>query len=497
MKTMKNTMSSIKFRSILFVVAGFVFLPSCKKYLEKEPDNRAKLDTPEKVSQLLGRAYPGANYIPFIETSTDNVGDIGSGDAGSPDLNVTNADAFFFKDTRSTSEDTPEWYWFACYHAIAACNQALETIGQASNQNAYTAQKAEALVARAYAHFMLVNIFAKFYDPATAASDPGIPYVTEPEKNFIKQYSRGTVASVYASIEKDLLEGLPYLDDKSYSVPKYHFTKSAANAFAARFYLYKKDYQKVIQYGTQAVPNNDFLSNLRPWNTEYSTIGLNEIAPRYAKATENANLLLAETNSYWFRTNILARYAMTPAVRDQILRNEPVTGGQWAFATGFYVENHIVVPKINEYFVRVSVNADFGNGYVMVPLFTVEEVLFNLAEAYAYTNQFNNAIALLNTYLSTRIVSYNPSVHNLTVSKINSAWGTTNTQVGLINTVLAYKRTEFVHEGLRWFDILRYKIPVVHRTILGETFTLGPTDPHRLFQIPASAKQSGIEQNPR
>lgn len=494
---MKNTMSTIKIKHLLFIVAGFVFLPSCNKYLEKEPDNRATLDTPEKVSQLLGKAYPGANYIPFIETSTDNVGDIGSGDAGSPDLNVTNADAFFFRDTRSVGEDTPEFYWFACYHAIAACNQALETISKVSNPNAYTAQKAEALVARAYAHFMLVNIFAKFYDPATAASDPGIPYVTEPEKNFIRQYSRGTVASVYANIEKDLLEGLPYIDDKSYTVPKYHFNKSAVNAFAARFFLYKRDYQKVIQYGSQAVPNNDFASNLRPWNTEYSTIGLNEIAPRYAKATENANLLLAETNSYWFRTNSFARYAMTPTVAAQLLRTAPVAGGDWAFATGSYTENHTIVPKIDEYFVRVSVNADIGNGYVMVPLFTVEEVLFNLAEAYTYTNQFNSAIALLNTYLSTRIVSYNPSTHNLTTDKINSAWGTSNTQQGLINTILSYKRSEFVHEGLRWFDILRYQIPVVHRTVLGETFTLGANDPRRVFQIPATAKQSGIEQNPR
>jgi starch-binding outer membrane protein, SusD/RagB family len=494
---MKNIMSTIKIKRLLFIVAGFIVLPSCNKFLEKEPDNRATVDTPEKVSQLLGKAYPGANYIPFIETSTDNVGDIGSGDAGSPDLNVTNADAFFFRDTRSVGEDTPEFYWFACYHAIAACNQALESISKVKNPNAYTAQKAEALVARAYAHFMLVNIFAKFYDPATAASDPGIPYVTEPEKNFIRQYSRGTVASVYANIEKDLLEGLPYIDDKSYSVPKYHFNKAATNAFAARFFLYKKDYQKVIQYGSQAVPNNDFLSNLRPWNTEYSTIGLNEIAPRYAKATENANLLLAETNSYWWRTNSFARYAMTPSVTAQLLRTVPVVGGDWAFAIGSYTENHTIVPKIDEYFVRVSVNADIGNGYVMVPLFTVEEVLFNLAEAYTYNNQFNNAIALLNTYLSTRIVSYDPSANNLTTAKINSYWGTSSTQQGLINTILAYKRSEFVHEGLRWFDILRYKIPVVHRTVLGETFTLGATDPHRLFQIPPTAKQSGIEQNPR
>jgi hypothetical protein len=174
----------------------------------------------------------------------------------------------------------------------------------------------------------------------------------------------------------------------------------------------------------------------------------------------------------------------------------PVAGGQWAFATGYYAENHIIVPKFNEYFVRVSVNADIGDGYEMIPLFTVEDVLFNLAEAYAYTNQFDKAIALLNTYLSTRIVSYSSS-NIITAAKINAYWGTSNTQQGLIKTILAYRRSEFVEEGLRWFDILRYKIPVVHQTIAGETYTLGPDDPHRLFQIPASAKQSGIEQNPR
>ncbi|MGH2566361.1 MAG: RagB/SusD family nutrient uptake outer membrane protein, partial [Ginsengibacter sp.] len=40
----------------------------CNKFLEKEPDNRAKLDSPEKVSELLGTAYPQANYQPFAET---------------------------------------------------------------------------------------------------------------------------------------------------------------------------------------------------------------------------------------------------------------------------------------------------------------------------------------------------------------------------------------------------------------------------------------------
>jgi hypothetical protein len=132
----------------------------------------------------------------------------------------------------------------------------------------------------------------------------------------------------------------------------------------------------------------------------------------------------------------------------------------------------------------------------MVPLFTVEEVLFNVAEAYAYLGQSNDAIALLNTYLSTRIVSYNSS-YTLTAAKINSFYGTTDIQQGLIKAILDYRHSEFVHEGLRWFDILRYKIPVVHTSSTGETFTLSADDPRRLFQIPPTAKQSGVEQNPR
>ena len=30
---------------------------------------------------------------------------------------------------------------------------------------------------------------------------------------------------VYEMIEKDLLEGLPLIEDKAYTVPKYHFNK--------------------------------------------------------------------------------------------------------------------------------------------------------------------------------------------------------------------------------------------------------------------------------
>ncbi|MGK2862113.1 MAG: RagB/SusD family nutrient uptake outer membrane protein [Chitinophagaceae bacterium] len=480
----------------LLLTLGF----SCKKYLDKIPDNRAILNTPEKVSQLLGTAYPQGNYQAFAETMSDNVADIGAGGSD----NVIH-DPFYFIDTKENQQDSPEFYWYSCYSAIAAANQALQTINQSANPNDYIAQKGEALVARAYAHFMLVNFFSKFYDASTASSSMGIPYVTEPENVFIKQYDRKTVQFVYDMVEKDLLEGIPLIQDRIYNVPKFHFNIAAAYAFATRFYLFKKDYAKVIQYANLAVPGNNFAANLRGWNSTYKNItDVTELFKIYAKATENANLLLVETSSLWSRYYYTSRYGVDENKQSQIFpRPDRLTGGNFAYSLYSVGDVHKLVPKINEYFVKISVNAEIGLPYVMVPLFTVEEVLFNRAEAYTYLNNFNDAIADLNTFASKRINNYSPVTHNITEAKINSTFGTTNIKDGLIQAILYYKRAEFVHEGMRWFDILRYKLPVTHATspdpsgAVTVLATLAPDDPRKALQIPQSTSLAGLQANPR
>ncbi|NHW59565.1 RagB/SusD family nutrient uptake outer membrane protein, partial [Escherichia coli] len=68
----------------------------------------------------------------------------------------------------------------------------------------------EALLVRAYLHFMLVNIWAEAYSPNSTAL--GIPYVTQPEKKALPEYKRLTVAQVYDKIEEDLLLGLAAVD---------------------------------------------------------------------------------------------------------------------------------------------------------------------------------------------------------------------------------------------------------------------------------------------
>jgi len=66
-------------------------LAGCSKYLEKSPDNRTELNSPEKVSQLLGTAYPQGNYMGFAEAMSDNVADKGVGT-----VDITNATSYVF-----------------------------------------------------------------------------------------------------------------------------------------------------------------------------------------------------------------------------------------------------------------------------------------------------------------------------------------------------------------------------------------------------------------
>ena len=67
----------------------------------------------------------------------------------------------------------------------------------------------------------------------------------------------------------------------------------------------------------------------------------------------------------------------------------------------------------------------------------------------------------------------------------------------LVKTCLQMRRAEFVHEGLRWFDILRYELPVTHRKNTGEEFVLNEDDLRKVLQLPSEVTLSGLELNPR
>ncbi|MDB5261943.1 MAG: hypothetical protein JWQ14_1224 [Adhaeribacter sp.] len=476
------------------ILCSLASLAGCEKYLEQPVDQRTQLNTVEKVSELLATAYPKADYATFTEAMSDLAMDKGNG----PVLNEEkNRNPYFFQDVITRDEGTPNYYWNSCYAAIAAANHALEAIDQAANAADYQAQKGEALVARAYSHFMLVTLFAKVYNPATAASDPGIPYVTAPEKIVMGQYDRRTVAYVYEQIEKDLTEGLPLLNNNAYRIPKYHFNTAAAHAFATRFYLFKKDYKKVVQHANQAFPGGNIGPSLRPWVRVYNTLTVNEMLATYTRATETANLLLTETNSVWARNYGRYRYGLATPIVNALLTGTNVTGTSWAYPLYTQGDDNWLVLKFNEHFVRESANANFGDAYTIFPLFTAEEVLFNRAEANLELGNLEAARTDINLYASTRIENYNAAAHNITNIKLRNYYGTTNVKEGLLNALLDFKAAEFVQEGMRWFDILRHNITVEHPVVGGQTITLKPDDPRRVIQLPQEVVLAGIEQNPR
>lgn len=489
---------------IYMLVAGAVTgVSSCKKFLETLPDNRTVVTTPEQVAQLLTSAYPQSIYIPFIEAMSDNAEDKGNTTLyADPNTNAVNAQSYKWEVVQFQENDSPEGYFHSCYNAIAAANQALE-YASGPDSSKYRAHRGEALLARAYAHFMLVTLYAKAYDPATAASDPGIPYVTAVEKRAFVNYDRGTVQSVYENIERDLNAGLPLIEDKLYGdAPKFHFTQQAAHAFAARFYLFKRDYNQVIAHASQVFGSAVISNLLRNWNgtsatsnpVGYSGLAYYGLQTIYTKATESSNILLQEAKTKWGFSYYSYRYGYGNNLQAMFYSAPNVTNGYLAIPYNTYgaTPQYYNVPKFYEN----------TKEYAVIPLLSMEEVLFNRAEAYARTGNFAAAVTDLNTWISKNVRNYSAATHNITTVKaVNfydpGATGTADTAGSLVKANLFFKRVTYIHEGLRWFDVLRLKLPVKHEFFNGGSDSLPPDDNRRLLQLPQEVVNAGMELNPR
>lgn len=487
--------------TLLFAIGVFTF-SSCEKFLEQEPDMRTTINSVDKVKALVATAYPTANYYTFTEAASDNADDKGPLGQSVQAYEINRGPYMFEETTEETGTDSPSFYWNRTYEAIAAANHALAAIEENDWGIESLPYKGEALLCRAYAHFMLVTLFSHAYDPATATNYPGIPYLTEPGKVVQAQYDRKTVAYVYEMIEKDLEEGLPLITDAAYEVPRFHFNLAAANAFAARFYLFKREYEKVIKHADRVVPAGNYRNSLREWIAVYNGWQTEEMRVNYTRTNEPANLLLAQGTSWWGRRYYYYRFGLTFNLNRTLMTVANVTGKAWGQRTSSYSSStNIQHNKFNDFRVY-STGTTFSNR-IMAPLLSTEEALFNRAEAYANLSQFDKALADLNLYASKRINGYNDVTDQVTYAKLKSFYGTADEKDGIVKAVLDFKRAEFIQEGLRWLDILRHKIPVTHKVLetdgitVAETITVEADDPRRMFQLPPEVTLAGIEQNPR
>jgi len=481
----------------ILLLTPAVYLSACNKQLGKLPDNRAVITNVDQVTQLLTSAYPHAIYAPFTEPMSDNSEDKGAAPAtADPESYQINSQAYRFQDVTTVRFDSPTAYWDSCYRAIATANLALTYCNGPDSAN-FAAQKGEALVCRAYAHFMLVCLFAKPYNPSTAATDLGIPYVTAPQTSVFQKYTRGTVASVYANIESDLTRGLALIQDKIYgTAPKFHFTQQAAHAFASRFYLFKGDYNQVIAHSSAVFGTADPATLIRDQVTLYNTLQYQQLTVNYVSSTNNANILLQEAQSNYFDNYASYRYGYGLGTYNNVINGGNVTHGSYAVITYGATPQVFNFPKWSPYNVGPASN---NIRYGLFPLFSMEEVLMNRAEAYAWVGNYDAAVADLNAWVSKNINNYNPATNNVSVASAD-AWYQTPDNISLILAALDFKRVTYMQEGLRWFDNIRLGFTIYR--FAGSDFntlvdSISPSDKRRVLQLPAEAVAAGLELNPR
>ncbi len=480
-----------RYSKIYLCLITLVIVSGCDKYLEETPDNRVELNTPQKAAQLLTNAYSGAGYL-FTEWMSDNV-TFTLGTFKQPEHNQL----YEWKEPTSIEQDTPTNFWTSTYDAIAHANEVLAVIDDLPGEKSLRdAVKGEAYLTRAYGHFMLVNLFAKHYDPETANQDLGIPYVLEPETEFVKKYTRSTVEDVYDYIEDDIEEGLDLVDASYYAGSgKYHFTPNAALAFASRFYLFKGDWDNCIKYSSQMLGAEPaiFIKDIATLLAQ--TPNSDDFIRQYTSPNDPSNLLMIR-NVTNFPVNV-GHWPDQPLFFG-IFNNNPMDADDIRVSAEFPLyqrgEGGLTQGKFEFLFERSSLTSDVGLYYTIISAFRGEEVLLNRAESYVFKNDLSLALADLQVYISRRYEG-NPT---LTLQQLRSYYGSNNNQFVTLSFILDERRKEFIHEGLRWFDIKRYQIPVRHFLENGTPIQLEGDDKRQVLQLPQAALDvGGLEENPR
>lgn len=519
-----------RLKYIISTVAVMTVFSSCDDFLNTLPDNRTQIDTQEKVKQLLVNAYPKASDALIAELSSDNTDDNGNSWQSFDQLQ-TQAATWQDITVKDLGDDAYS-LWDASYKAIATDNEALLAIENMGNPSSLNPQKGEALLSRAFNHFVLVNLFCQAYSPKTASTSLGIPYMTKPETSVSPNYSRGTVQEVYEHIQKDIEEGIPLLDDGAYTLPAYHFNKKAAYAFAARFYLYfmqedKSNLDKAITYASEALGSNPG-QVLCDWPAmRQAQNGNGNMLPNEFCSTDNAaNLLILSTESEW--PVVYGPYSVGEkyCFNNKIAETEAVKApGPWG---SFYLQTpqygdliKVIMFKMGYYFEYTDPVNDIGISHTLVPIFTTDKTLLDRAEAYALKGNFQAALEDMNTFTH-KFSSGAPTITDALLEEYYGAAAPYYTPLAptpkkkldpdfsipaggekYIHAVLNLRRVLTIHEGNRWHDIKRYGIEIYRRLVFNGsgaitvTDTLPKDDPRRAIQLPQEVISSGMEPNPR
>jgi hypothetical protein len=471
---------------------------SCDDFLDKMPDSRAELDTEEKVVKMLVSAYPDNTYNMCAEFSSDNVDDYGS----IKSYNQLQEELYNWQEVSSVeTNENPNAVWGDAYTAIAAANQALaaiEELGGAKTAKLQAA-KGEALICRAYAHWVLVNMFCMHYN-TNHPDDLGVPYMEHAETELNPKYSRGTVAGVYEKMIEDIETGIPLIDDAIYSAPKYHFNYKAACCFASRVFLFHEDWDNAIKYASMAL-GSDPKSQLRDLDylAAFPRNPLNDISKAYNSTSLKANYListgLSNAGAIFCNYGSQNRYthgksiAAYETIETSATTMSPLGSKYgWKLRTWVYGSGRYLLPRVPYLFEYSDPVQAIGFTHSLFVVASGDEALLNRAEAYIMKKDYPAALADMNMWAQNQLTaSYYKGLTEESINKWADALGydmtpkdpekpeddlknmyrtakkklnpgfviDPGTQENMIHAILFMRRIEFMHLGMRWFPPLR------------------------------------------
>ena len=534
----------MKIKNIIYkgslMLASVAILASCSDQLDTLPDNRTTLDTPKKIAGLLVTAYPDRTPTLFNEWMSDNTDYMGEQNSQG---NRGGDQYFFWQEQTEGGNDSPEMVWMLYYEGVYKANEALAAIeDQGGPKNDILRNsKGEALLIRAYDHFILANEFCRPYNGKTSTKDAGLYYATgiADFSAAAEQSNRGIVADVYAKIAADIEAGIPLLND-TYEVPKYHFNKQAAYAFATRFYLYYEKWEKAKEYADKLLGSNPAAS-LRDYRAlQAMPLSKSEqavkIAEAYCSASADCNLLVQTSVSNagmalapWLTSK---RYTLTNYLSEtELFQSNNIWGTSsnliWKpFTVNSGESNFALLMKLpREFEIR---NTTTGSGYLRTLNvdFTMDEALLNRAEAEIMLGQNDAACADMTIWMKNFFntnVTLTPTSVQTYFKTVSYAYADTDKMVpsfkkhisprftidaegsvqeSLLQCLLNFRRIETVHQGMRWMDIRRYNIEIPRRLIGANGRPsknldwLEKDDPRQVVQIPQSIREAGVAGNP-
>ena len=490
----------------------------------------------ETIDDVLKYAYTSANNGVICEYSSDNVIDnnvpdpkTGQAHDVAPLHDMYNEIFAWLPVTSSDGNDSPAYIWKQNYRAIISANQVLELIKEIKGNT--DAEKGEALLIRAYHHFLLVNVFCHAWkNNYDSRSDMGIPYLYDTKYTINSSTQRGSLYDTYNAIQSDLEEGLNLLSKSNTELPSSRMNIKAAHAFAARFYLYKRDWAKVIEHADHVLTTTDATTLAMlfdaPTNRDQSNI---ELAFKHfidVQAPSNLLLIATYSSSAYAHFPDYGRYQYNGDAQNFTTYGAgPCWSGQFPGIGTWSADQKLggFVAKDYYDFEYTDKVAGYGSIRMVSRAFTTNETLLCRAEAKAHlndlvgaTNDFRlwaqsynvggrmNMNADSTVKLTPEIISkfytekagtkFAPVLHNQDMA---AEWVITPEQLPFVHCALHFRRIETLHDGLRWHDLKRYGIEIEHVQGKDPARILVWNDDRRAIQLPQEIIKQGLTPNPR